>query len=87
VLNADEYEPRTQLGHAEVAGIQDLPVYHIPEFPQAVKNLVAIRSKPLGSESAYVLDQHCPGVRFLDQAKRCREKVALIVRAKLPTGD
>ncbi len=82
-----EDEARAQLRHAELAGVQHLPLGLVPELAQPVEHLLAVTSEAGGGQAADVLEHDRRGLGLLDQAQRLREQVPLVVRAELLARD
>ena len=87
LLDRHEHEPRPQLRHPVLAGVNNVPPGLVAEAVELVKHLRAVGIEAAGGQPAHVLEQDGARPDLRDQAERLGEQVPVILVAELFARD
>ena len=85
--HGDKHEPRPQLRHPVVRGMQQPPVGRVAEFREPVENMLPVRREPRQRKPPHVLQQQRPRRHDTAKLNRPGEQVPFIGRAELLARD
>ena len=81
-----KYQPRAQLRHTVVAGIEKPPACLIIHFAELDLNPQPVVGKSGGQQTPHIFNHHGSGLNFVNQTNRGREEIALVLNAELLAG-